>query len=447
MIWTIVKREMLDYLKSAKFLIGLIITITLIAISTLINLNEYKQRQQDYLNARQELKEKGKRRVQVFRPPQVLSLLVQGKDRKLGNRLEMTPSSLPSRTSGYMGEYASEHRRYTAGFAAVDFAFVVRVVLSLMVIFLAYNAISEEKFHGTLRLALANRLPRDQLLLGKFTGGLFVVIGSLLVSAVIAFLILLFHPSISLAGLDWIRILLMLAISALYIICFYTLSLFVSVLVNRPFIALLILLQAWIFLTIIYPNIGVVLAENFYSLPSEKEIGQAKIDAFQPYEEEYRKYQDAFSSSVRSGGMASAEVGLRNVELSALRAEKRYQVDKEFYNRLSKQMKLAQTISILSPAVVYDQVVDRLARTGIVELERFMDGVYHYWQGQVVEVHKLLYKDPKAYTKAQLPDFTYPSETTSQSFVATLPLWAILFVFSLVFFALAYTAFLRKDVR
>ncbi len=438
---------MLDYLKSAKFLIGLAITVILITLSTMININDFKQRHQDYLNARQELKEKGKRRVQVFRPPQVLSLLVQGKDRKLGNRLEMTYLNLQSRTSGYMGEYASEHRRYTAGFAAVDFAFVVRVVLSLMVIFLAYNAISEEKFRGTLRLALANRLPRDQLLLGKFTGGLIVVIGSLLVSAVIAFLILLFHPSISLSGSDWMRILLILAVSALFIICFYTLSLFVSVLVNRPFIALLILLQAWIFLTIIYPNMGVVLAENFYSLPSEKEISQRKIDAFQPYTEEYRKSRDAFSSSIRSGSMPSAELGLRSVELSALQTEKRYQVDKEFYSTLTKQMKLAQTISIFSPAAVYDQIVDRLARTDMVDFERFMDGVYRYWQGQVVEMQKLLYKDPKAYTKAELPDFTYPSETTSQSLVATLPLWAILFVFSLVFFALAYTAFLRKDVR
>jgi len=236
-------------------------------------------------------------------------------------------------------------------------------------------------------------------------------------------------------------------VSALFIICFYTLSLFVSVLVNRPFIALLILLQAWIFLTIIYPNMGVVLAENFYSLPSEKEISQRKIDAFQPYTEEYRKSRDAFSSSIRSGSMPSAELGLRSVELSALQTEKRYQVDKEFYSTLTKQMKLAQTISIFSPAAVYDQIVDRLARTDMVDFERFMDGVYRYWQGQVVEMQKLLYKDPKAYTKAELPDFTYPSETTSQSLVATLPLWAILFVFSLVFFALAYTAFLRKDVR
>ncbi len=445
MIWTIVKREMLDYMKSAKFLIGLGITVILITLSTIININDFKQRQQDYLNAQQEMK--GDRfYVQVYRAPQVLSTLVQGKDRKLGNSLQMTYLGLPIRTSGFMGQYVSEHHRYLAGFEAVDFAFVVRVVLSLMIIFLAYNAISEEKFHGTLRLALANRLPRDQLLLGKFTGGLIVVVGSLLVSAIIAFLIMLLHPAISLKGSDWIRLLMMFGASAIYLVTFYTLSLFISVVINRPSIALMILLQLWIFLVIIYPNMGVILSENFYALPSEKELVQRKYAAFQPYEEEYKKTNEAFSGAIRSGGRPSSEVGLRNMELTITRAELSYQVDKEFSNRLTNQMKLAQAISILSPAVVYDQVMNRLARTGMDEFERFMDGVYRHWQKHI-ERSKLLYKDREAYVKAQLPDFTSPSETTSRCFVATLPQWLIFVLFSLIFFTLAYTAFLRKDVR
>jgi ABC-type transport system involved in multi-copper enzyme maturation permease subunit len=445
MIGTIIKREMLEYLKSAKFLIGLGIAVVLIAVSTFINIRDFKQRHQDYLDAQEEMK--GDRfYVQVYRAPQLLSTLVQGKDRKLGNRLEMTYLNIPSRTSGYMGGFASEHYRYLAGFSAVDFAFVVRVVLSLMVIFLAYNAISEEKFHGTLRLALANRLPRDQLLLGKFIGGLIVVIGSLLVSAILALLIMLFHPLISLNSSDWIRIFGLVAVSALYLVCFYTLSLFISVLANRPSISLMILLQIWIFLIIIYPNLGGILAENFYGLPSAEEIAQRYRTAFQPYEEEYRKTMEAFSNAIRSGGRPSNEVGMRNMELSIIRAEKTYEVDKDFSNRLTLQMKLAQNISLLSPGAVYDQAVDRLARTGVAEYERFMDSVLRLWQKHV-ERSKLLYKDVEAYRKAALPAFSYLSEKTSQSFMATLPQWLILFLFSLVFFALSYTAFLRKDVR
>jgi len=435
---------MLEYLKSAKFLIGLAITLVLITFSTIININDFKQRHQDYLNAQQEMKSDSFR-VQVYRPPQVLSILVQGYDRKLGNRIELTFLNIPAQPSGYMGQLTSQHHRYLAGFSAVDFAFVVRVVLSLMVIFLAYNAISEEKTHGTLKLMLANRLPRDQLLLGKFIGGLLVVMGSLVISTIASLLIILFNPAISLASSDWARILGLLGISALYLICFYALSLFISVVVSRPSIALLVLLQLWIFLVVIYPNLSVLIAENLYNLPSEQEIEKRKEAAFQPYNEEFTRVTRAFHDAVEKGDVPN-ELGLRNVELWSTKAEKNYEVNREFGHRLTNQMNFAQNLSILSPAVLYDQAENQLARTGMAEFERFMDGVYRHWQ-KLVEWQKLRRIDIEAYRKFKLPDFAYPSETTAHSFVATWPQWVILFLFSLIFFALAYTAFLRKDVR
>ena len=445
MISTIIKREILEYIKSAKFLIGLGVTVVLITISTIINIQDFKIRQQDYLDAQREMT--GDRfYVRVFRQPQMLSTLVQGKDRKLGNRVQLTYLNIPYRTSGYMGAYTSQHHRYLAGFSAVDFAFVVRVVLSLMVIFLAYNAISEEKTHGTLKLMLANRLPRDQLILGKFIGGLLVVLGSLLISAILSLLILLFHPAIAIAKSDWARILGLLGVSALYLICFYTLSLFVSVVVNRPSISLMVLLQAWIFLIIIYPNLGVIAAEKLYKLPSQQEIGQQKRAAFQPYEEEFKKVREKFFDLVAKRENVPNELAVRNVELNSIQAEKDYQVDKEFSKKLTRQMEFAQTFSILSPAVAYDKVSNRLARTGLAEHDRFMDGVFRHWQKHV-ELTKLRRMDREAHGKKKLPDFTYSSETTAQGFAATLLQWLLLFAFSIIFFALAYTAFLKKDVR
>lgn len=445
MISTIIKREILEYLKSAKFLIGLSVTVILITISTIINIQDFKLRHQDYLDAQREMT--GDRfYIRVFRQPQVLSTLVQGKERKLGNRVQFTYLDIPYRTSGYMGAYTSQHHRYLAGFSAVDFSFVVRVVLSLMVVFLAYNAISEEKTHGTLKLMLANRLPRDQLLLGKFIGGLLVVLGSLLISAILSLLIMLFHPAISVAGSDWARIFGLLGVSALYLIFFYTLSLFVSVMVNRPSISLMVLLQVWIFLIIIYPNLGVIAAEKLYKLPSQQEIAQQKMAAFQPYEEEFKKVREEFHNLVAKRENVPNKLAVRNIELNSIRAEKEYQVDKEFSKKLTRQMKMAQTISILSPAVAYDKASNRLARTGLADHERFMEGVFRHWQKHV-ELTKLRRMDRKAYRKTKLPEFTYPSETTAQSFVATLPQWLVLIAFSIIFFALAYTGFLKKDVR
>ena len=445
MLGTIIKREIQEYLRSTKFSIGILITIILITISTIININDLQQRNQDYLDAKKEMSERGFR-VTVYRAPNVLSTLVQGKDRKLGNRLDFNYLNIPSRTSGYMGQHTSQHYRYLAGFAAVDFAFVVRVILSLMVIFLSYNVISEEKTRGTLKLMLANRLPRDQLLLGKFLGGLFVIIGSLLIASLISALIMLFHPAIFLNSGEWINVIYMFGISVLYLICFYTISLFISVIVNRPSIAMMILLQIWIFLIIIYPNLGVILAEQFYKLPSEQEIASQKEASFQSYKKEFEQNRKAFHDAIVSGGSPSKEITLKNVELSAIKTELAYQIDKDFSSKLTKQVQLAQTISILSPAILYDQAMERYAGTGINDFELFMEGVFQYWK-KYIERYKLRYIDREAYRNSEFPDFEWPSETVTRRFMATLPQLLILFLLSTIFFVLAYTTFLRKDVR
>lgn len=279
-----------------------------------------------------------------------------------------------------------------------------------------------------------------------FAGGLCVILGSLLISVLVVTIIMQFHPAVLLFGSDWTRILSILGVSALYLIFFYSLSLFVSVVVNRPAVTLMVLLQIWIFLIIIYPNLGVIAANHLYPLPSAQEILQQKRAAVQPYEEEYKQVRDAFSKAVRSAQPVPEEIGKRNIELSILQTDSRFQVDKEFSRKLTGQMKFAQNFSILSPAVLFDRAVNRYTKTGMGEFERFMDGVYRHWQ-KLTERQKLRYEDLKAYREAKLPEFTYSSESISRNFISTLPQWILLFLFSLIFFILAYVKFLKKDVR
>ena len=156
MLTTIIKREILDHLKSAKFQIGFAVTLILMIVSTSINVRDYVQRQQDYLGARETIKVDPFFGKSLFRNPQVLSIFVQGKDSVLGNRLDYNKDwEIPVRPSGYMGEGRSLQDRLLSGFRTFDFAFVVRIILSLMAIFLAYDAVSGEKTQGTLKLVLS----------------------------------------------------------------------------------------------------------------------------------------------------------------------------------------------------------------------------------------------------------------------------------------------------
>ena len=443
MLKAIIQREILEYLMSSKFLIGLGLTVVLVGMSTFINIGDYQQRQQDYLDAIQNM-ESGGFNIKVFRKPQILSTLVQGRDRELGSRIEFNYLRLPIQTSGYMGEFASQHHRYVSGFASVDFAFVVRVVLSLMVIFLAYNSISEERLQGTLRLTLANPLSRGQVLLGKFLGGLFVVLGSLTIAILIAVLVLILHPAISVGHDLLLRILAMWGISALYLGAFFTLSLMISTIFNRPSVALLVLLQIWIVMIVVYPNISIIMSRHVFTLPSLEELNDRKRAIFEPYQHDYDQSRRAFHEMVQSGER-DTELQKKNFELSAQRTELHYRIDSEYSQQLTRQMRLAQNIAILSPSVLLNSVLQRLAGTDIREFDSFIEGVERHWH-KYIERFPLLYTDSKAYRESKLPEFTYAAQAATENIAQTLRQWIILFLLSVIFFVTAHTVFMKKDI-
>jgi len=317
-------------------------------------------------------------------------------------------------------------------------------VLSLMVVFLAYNGIAEEKTQGTLRLVLANPLSRGRLLFGKFLGGIFVVIGSLTVATCIAVLIMALHPAISLDRDLALGILGMWGVSALYLGTFFTLSLMVSTIASRPSVALLVLLQIWIVVIVIYPNVSVILSQHLMRLPSQEELADRRRALFEPYEQQYNETIQAFNKMVESG-QHDMELSQKNFELNAQRTELHHRIDSEYTQKLTRQMHFAQNIGLLSPSVLYDIAIQRLAGTDIREFDSFMEGVERHWQ-KYIERQRLLYTDYKAYRGSELPEFTYARQSTAESIVQTLPQWIILFLLGVVFFVAAHTVFMRTNV-
>lgn len=444
MLKTIIIHEIQEYIKSKKLLIGLFITLVLVTVTTVINTEDYSKRQQDYLDAKREMRfSLGK--YHLYRPPQVLGILIQGKDHKLGNRIDITDYSIPFKTTGYRGARQDQHRIFMARFSVVDYAFIVKTLLSLLVFFLTYNTVSEEKIRGTLKITLANNLPRDILLLGKCISGLLVIYSSLFIASIISLLIIIFHPAVSLGFTEWVRVLGIIGISALYLTVFYMISLLISVKTNRPSTTLIVLLQLWFFLIIIYPNAGVIIANKYYSLSSDKEISSRKEAITQSYEGDiqraYKVYQDSQFDEINYTEFH---------KILIQRAESWYYVDHEFFNELLKQTKLAQNISVFSPSVLFDRVIQRYANTDITNYERFIHNVFNYWKNNIASIHSQKFAKDIDYNieiKQNLPEFTHTPEKFTKSFFATTPNIIILFLSCIMIYTLAHVSFLRKDVR
>ena len=88
-------------------------------------------------------------------------------------------------------------------FPLIDLTFIVAILLSLAALVFSYDAVCGEKEDGTLKLMLANGVPRSQIILGKILGGIATLLVPFLVSLSLGLIIILFNPRIGWRGADW----------------------------------------------------------------------------------------------------------------------------------------------------------------------------------------------------------------------------------------------------
>jgi ABC-type transport system involved in multi-copper enzyme maturation permease subunit len=423
--YIIIQHELMSSIKTLKIQVGFIITIGMVIISTYININDYEMRQQEYLDAVQNTKtDYG---TTVYKIPHVLSVFVKGKDSILGNKASLDPSYIPLNTTKYF-DVASVYRENLFSIESVDYTYIVKMILCLMVIFLVYDTISGEKAQGTLKLILSNNIPRHVILLGKVISGIVLILMALIISTIIAILMMLLSQTIELRKDDMIRILFMFCASSIYLLFFFTIGLWASVLFNRSSSALLFLLQYWIVVLFIIPNLSIFISDSAYNLPDEAE----------------RNYKTRLYGSELANRDEVKRLNL--FEKLNLSAEIVYKDEKEYDNELTHQSNIAQKIALISPSVLFENIMDRLARTGIDEHQRFIDAMYQYWDA-VYRVRSTDTRDSYKQRTDNPPIFQYFQESINVSIIRTMPGILVFILLDIFFFTISYVSFLKKDVR
>ena len=441
MLKTLILRELLDYLKTTKFLIGMMLTVALVVIVTLVNITEYTARKQAWLDSTREPSTEV-----VFREPQPLSIFIQGVDLTVGEKKsrfasQMIEEDLIDRSSDPFFDSAFS-------FGSVDLLFVIKIILSLLVVFFAYDNVSGEKEKGTLGVSFANSLPRWRFMLGKMLGGFGVVTISLAVSMLAASLIIAFHPGVQYAIDEWVRLLLIFGVSLLYLAVFYSLSTLVSIITNSSASTLLLLVQLWILITIVVPGGSALLAQivNPSDVPTRQETEEQtqvivqeynkkiqeimKLDTLEPNEKNFQRDNFRFRET------SEAIIGRVYIPMS---------------NALTREARKVQNTMLISPAGLYERIALRLARTDFEEYDYFLQGVIGHWHTVGINQLYRSFNDhielPEEFQVKEVPEFTYRSERVLESLARMGGSIFLLFLWSLVFFVSAHAAFLRKDVR
>ena len=293
MLKTLIRRELLDNLMTFRFAAVLLITLLLVVANTVVLVQDYEQRLESYNDAvkmhRQDLRNSktySTAYLFVDRAPNPLSIFNVGLDKRLGNLVGIYHGFMPTLWDAQMH---GTDNPFIAFFSSIDIVFVFEVILSLMGLIFAYDAIAGERERGTLRLVLAQPIGRGQILLAKYISAMACLLVPLILSLLFAMLFL--TRSIPLSTADFLRVMGIVLTSFAYLSLFYLVGLLISVATRRTGTALMLAMFIWGFLILVYPNLIRVTVNPGGDIQARVKTAQNQIQqVLDEYERERQKF-------------------------------------------------------------------------------------------------------------------------------------------------------------
>ena len=264
MLITLIRRELLDNLMTFRFAAAVFIMLLLVGANTVVLIEDYENRLVGYNDAvkrhRQQLQETktysaGVEILSVDRSPNPLSIFNVGFDKRLGNEVSIAHGFVPALWDASM--HGSDNP-FMDMFTSMDIVFILKVILSLMALIFAYDALAGEYERGTLRLVLTHPVGRGYILIAKYISAMLCLLIPFLMSLLLAVVLLTTSISISLNTDDFLRIGGVIWASIAYLSVFYLIGLLISAATRRTGTALMLSMFVWGFLVLVYPNVILV---------------------------------------------------------------------------------------------------------------------------------------------------------------------------------------------
>lgn len=190
-ILLIARKELLDHLLSLKFHACMAVMAVLLGLSAFVMYRDYQLRMENFSTLKERARYRpGQSGVMAVVQPNPLSVFAKGLDEVMTRGYTVT---------SYTG--VEPHTRQTlpdslfALFTAPDLLYIVKVLLSLIALLFAYDAVSGERESGTLKLMLSASISRGQVVAGKMLGGLATVLLPFLTAVCAILLVLVTRPA------------------------------------------------------------------------------------------------------------------------------------------------------------------------------------------------------------------------------------------------------------
>lgn len=475
MLKILLEKELRDIVYSTKFAITFGAASVLLLLSFYVGIRNYQESIKEFeaaktTNASNIASLTDWRSVQhrVFRKPQPLQVLVNGVTNDVGRTTDMRAS----------GELNLINSRFSADplfavFRFLDLNFVVIIVFSLFAILFGYDAINGEKEAGTLKLVFANKVSRASFILSKLLGSILALGVPLLIPLLVGCLMLVGF-GIPMSGAEWARLFLISAAGLLCFGVFLTLSIMISSLVTRSSVSFLLSLVVWIFSVLIIPKGAVVLAAQIIDAPNldavESQKRKFSADQMQRRMQSMQNYFSSRSMSADTGFVSA--FGAYQDSLSKAYEKERL----EFFGRLNEdlrnkkdwQSRWAFGLSRVSPTAIFQIAAMNLAGTDVEmkyryqqELNRYQDTYSKFMTSKVGSTADMMRvvirrystnqseaeEKPKPLNPVEIPDFIDQQRDLGSTVTASMLDGGLLVVLNALFFAGAFFAFLKFDLR
>ena len=469
-MWILIRKEMLANVTSLRFVLTLLLVVIIFIVSGFVFVGRYGQEMEDFsytLNKNLSGLEEASERlnqvpsyVQTIRKrPKLMQLCCEGFEKSIPNTFRMNAFTIQ------YPDIASRSNFLFPRFADIDWAFIISLILSFVAFLMTFDSLSAERERGTLRLVMSNPVPRDKVILGKYVSGMLTLMIPLSAGILLNLIILEFHGLTFNSAAQWLRILVFLGLSMLYLSVFVLLGILVSSRSAKSSSSIVILLFVWVIITMIIPSSGRIIAERFVKVPTrsavERQIKQAHDEIWRN-NDRYGKDVGYWSGNINNPrNNPSGRARLENAKTDV-----KNQIREEYINRMLAQVSLGRNVTRISPTVMYQCASEAIIGTGVARsrvlydqlkihrgvLRDFVMGVdkqdpdsLHLWVEPYYVRRSFLSRKPVDHNI--IPRF----EETNPAIPSALEnaVWSIgaLALLNVLLFMSIYILFLRSDVR
>jgi ABC-type transport system involved in multi-copper enzyme maturation permease subunit len=382
MLWTLIRKEMLQNMTSLKFVLTLLLVTAVFIVSGFVFLGRYKQEVEDFRAKTNEslsgLRDSAKNLSHVAsyvqtiqRQPKTTQVVCEGFEKSLPNVFKVDVFSIQN------PEIVGKSNFLFPRFADIDWAFIISLILSFVAFILTFDSISAEKERGTLSLIMSNSVPRDKVILAKYISAMFMLMIPLFIGLLLNLIIVNLSGLSSIGSSQWLKILAFLGISILYLSVFVLLGILVSSRSARSSSSIAILLFIWVVITMIIPSFGRIAAERFISAPNRPEVERRIQEAGREIwdnSERYGKNAGNWGGDPHEDWVnPPARARLFNAITDA-----RNRINEDYINKMIAQVSLGRNVTCISPTVIYQRSSEAIIGTGVARFRNLYNQLKRY---------------------------------------------------------------------